>query len=162
MTEHKALEVSVDGVAVRLCVPPVGGGFVATLGNVPRTHMRAFVLASDRNEQRRWQLPDAGPDVPISFRMVDAADALGSPPDEVRAIHPDMHDEAKRAARELTEAVEDTMKARRDLYRANQALKEGLRILALVQPHLRDDTEGARQAASLVAQMLDDSGGVGR
>ncbi len=96
----KGVEVSVDGKIIGVFVPPEGGQFVASVANVPRTHMRAHVMSGNDNESWQWQLPDVQEGQTISFRMIEADAGAGVPPQFVRQRSPEEIAETKRLAAE--------------------------------------------------------------
>jgi len=96
----KALEVSVDGRVIGVFVPPEGESFVASVGNIPRSYMRAQILSGNDQENWQWQLPDINEGQTISFRMVDAAPGSGIPPHRVSQRDPVEVAETKRRAAE--------------------------------------------------------------
>jgi hypothetical protein len=63
----KALEVSIDGKVIGVFVTPEGEAFSAMIANIPKTCMRAQVLASSDAERWQWQLPDVQEGEVISF-----------------------------------------------------------------------------------------------
>ena len=68
----KALEVSVDGKVIGIFVPAADKSFVAGVGNIPGSYMRAHVMSGNETEHWQWQLPDVNEGQTISFRMIEA------------------------------------------------------------------------------------------
>ena len=69
-----ALEVWLGRKKIRTCLAAPGGYVVgASLANVPRTYMRAFVSSSSDKEEHFWQLPDIAENQRVSFRLVRVA-----------------------------------------------------------------------------------------
>jgi hypothetical protein len=85
----KALEVSVDGKAIGIFVPPEGKPFVAGVGNIPGSYMRAHIMSGNDTECWRRQLPDVNEGQTISFRMIEAEPGSGIPPQYVRQREPE-------------------------------------------------------------------------
>ena len=85
----KALEVSIDGKVIGVYVPPEGEVFAATLGNIPRTYMRAHVMSGTETESWQWQLPDLQEGQVISFRMIEAEPGTGVQPQYVSTRDPE-------------------------------------------------------------------------
>jgi hypothetical protein len=73
------------------------------VANIPRTYMRAQILASNDAERWQWQLPDVEEGQAISFRMIEAERENGAPPDRVTKQDPEEIAESKRLAREAYE-----------------------------------------------------------
>lgn len=104
----KALEVSIDGKVVGVYVPPEGEVFAASVGNIPRTYMRAHVMSGTETESWQWQLPDLQEGQVISFRMIEAEPGTGVPPQYVRNRHPGEVAEIRRLAHEAyTQAMQE-------------------------------------------------------
>jgi hypothetical protein len=83
----KALEVLLDGEVLGTFIPPKGGWFVASVGNIPRTYMRANIRAGTLKERWQWQLPDIQEGQLVAFRMVEAKPATGVTPHRVRKVN---------------------------------------------------------------------------
>jgi hypothetical protein len=96
----KALEVSIEGKVIGVYVPPDGEVFAATVGNIPRTYMRAHVMSFTLTESWQWQLPDLEEGQVISFRMIEAEPGTGVPPQYVTTRDPEDVSEMKRLAAE--------------------------------------------------------------
>lgn len=96
----KALEVSIDGTAIGIFVPPAGKPFVAGVGNIPGTYMRAHITSGNDTELWQWQLPDVNEGQTISSRMVEADAGSGIPPQFVRQRDLEEIAEIKRLAKE--------------------------------------------------------------
>ena len=96
----KALEVSIDGKVIGTFVPPADEPFVAGVGNIPGTYMRAHIMSGKDAELWQWQLPDVNEGQTISFRMVEAEAGSGIPPQFVRQRDPEEIVEIKRLAEE--------------------------------------------------------------
>jgi|SRR3989344_6711229 len=94
----KALEVLVNGKAIGLYVPPEGECFSAIVANVPRTYMRAQVLAGSESENWQWQLPDIQEGETIAFRLVETNGRTGVPPHRVTPKDPKQVREIKKEA----------------------------------------------------------------
>jgi hypothetical protein len=109
----KALEVSLDGRVIGIFVPPPGEPFVAMVGNIPRSYMRAHVVSGNLSESWQWQLPDVSEGQTISFRMIEAAAGSGIPPQYVRERDPEEIEESKRMAAECLEQAMKEREARR-------------------------------------------------
>jgi hypothetical protein len=96
----KALEVSIDGKVIGVFVPPDDKPFSAMIANVPKTYMRAQILASNDLEHWQWQLPDVQEGQVISFRMIEAERDHGVPPHRVSNRDPEEVGENKKLAKE--------------------------------------------------------------
>src|SRR5216684_1677376 len=96
-----AVEVLINGKRVGICVPPKGSYFVARVGNIPRTYMRAHIMTSNDVESWQWQLPDIKPGQLISFRQIKAPTGSGVPPQIVRPRDPREVADKKREAKKL-------------------------------------------------------------
>jgi hypothetical protein len=97
----KALEVSIDGRVIGIFVPPAGKPFVAGVGNIPGSYMRAHIMSGSETESWQWQLPDVDEGQPISFRMIEAEPGAGVPPQFIRQRDPEEIAENKRLAAEF-------------------------------------------------------------
>jgi hypothetical protein len=96
----KALEVSVDGNVIGIFVPPAGESFLAEIGSIPRSYMRAHIMSADEHESWQWQLPDISEGQTISFRRIEAEPGSGVPPHDVRQRNPEEIAELRRLAAE--------------------------------------------------------------
>lgn len=108
-----AVEVLIDGKRVGIYVPPEGSSFGAIVGNIPRTYMRAHIMAHSDAESWQWQLPDIKPGQLISFRQISAPLGSGVPPQFVRARDPREVAENKREARKMYAKARREMAARK-------------------------------------------------
>jgi len=108
-----ALEVLINGKRVGIYVPPEGSTFLARVGNIPATYMRAHITTSNDVESWQWQLPDVKPGQLISFRQVKAPTGSGVPPQFVRARDPREVAENKREAKKLYAKAKREMAARK-------------------------------------------------
>jgi hypothetical protein len=116
----KALEVLLDGEVLGTFVPPKGGSFVASVGNIPRRYMRAHIRAGTLKERWQWQLPDIQEGQLIAFRMVEAKSGTGVTPHRVRKVDRAESEEFEkmfpvlmsRAAEQLAAEKNTTLKAR--------------------------------------------------
>ena len=116
----KALEVLLDGKVLGTFVPPKGGWFFASVGNIPRTYMRANIRAGTPKERWQWQLPDIQEGQLVAFRMVEAKPGTGVTPHRVRKVDRAESEEFEkmfpvlmsRAAEELATEKNKTLKGR--------------------------------------------------
>jgi hypothetical protein len=108
-----AVEVLIDGKRVGIYVPPEGSSFGAMVGNVPRTYMRAHIMAMSDAESWQWQLPDIKPGQVISFRQVEAPAGSGVPAQFVRSRDPEEVAENRREAKKLHAKAKREMAARK-------------------------------------------------
>jgi hypothetical protein len=110
----KALEVSIDGVVYGVYVPAAGHPFSAVVGNIPRKYMRAQVLGGSDTESWQWQLPDIQEGQAITFRMIEAEEEDGVPPQFVRQISAEEKTENEREGKRLHEEAKRRMAAEKD------------------------------------------------
>ena len=96
----KALEVSINGKIVRVCLPPKDGFFGLTVANLPGSHMRGAVIATNDVVDYRWHLPHVGERDVLSVRMIPAKD--GDEPDVISTVHDANQDEQKETRRLTT------------------------------------------------------------
>ena len=108
-----ALEVSVDGKRIGVYVPPDGSTFAATVGNIPRTYMRAHIMTGNDAESWQRQLPDIKAGQRISFRLIEAPIGSGVPPQFVRPRYPKKVEEIKKEAAKLYAKAKSEMAARK-------------------------------------------------
>jgi hypothetical protein len=108
-----AVEVLTNGKRIGIYVPPEDASFGAIVGNIPRTYMRAHIMASNDVESWQWQLPDIKPGQLISFRQIKAPTGSGVPPQFVRPRDPREVAENKREARKLYAKARKEMAARK-------------------------------------------------
>lgn len=94
-----AVEVSINRKRVGVYVPPEGCTFVARVGNIPRSYMRAHIATGNDAENWQWQLPDIQPGQVISFRLVEAPVGSGVPPQFVRPRDPREVERTRKAAK---------------------------------------------------------------
>jgi len=109
----KALEVLINSEVVGLYVPPEGECFGVMLANVPRTYMRAHVTSGNRTEDWFWQLPDVKEGETISFRLVEAADRAGVPPQERKPKDPKEQKRLKQLAAKAWAKAKKSMKKKK-------------------------------------------------
>ena len=108
-----ALEVSIDGKRVGIYVPPEGSTFAAMVGNIPRTYMRAQIMTGNDSESWQWQLPDIKPGQRISFRLIEAPDGSGVPPQFVQPRNPQEVEANKKEAGKIYAKAKREMAARK-------------------------------------------------
>jgi hypothetical protein len=71
----KALEVTVDGKIVGICVPQKGMPISVFVGNIPKTYMRMQCISASQHENWHWQLVDVKEDQIVSFRLIETVEA---------------------------------------------------------------------------------------
>jgi len=101
----KAIEVSLNGKVIGVYIPPDDQPFSVMMANIPRSYIRAQVLASDDEERWQWQLPDIQEGEIISFRMIEAERENGVRPHRVTKRDPEEVAEYKRLGKEAYERV---------------------------------------------------------
>jgi hypothetical protein len=121
----KALEVLLDGKVLGIFVPPKGGSFVASVGNIPGKYMRANIRAGTLKERWQWQLPDIQEGQVIAFRMVQAEPGTGMTPHRVRHVDRAESEEFEKMFPVLMSKVADELAAEKKRTPKSRPKKRG-------------------------------------